>query len=66
VPGKIILIDESTAGFKRKIIFKTYNPKNKKKKQSKMWGIRLFALAESDTGYIHSMIPNYRKLTGDV
>jgi hypothetical protein len=30
------------------------------------WGIRLFALAESDTGYVHSIIPNYGKLTGDV
>jgi hypothetical protein len=28
--------------------------------------IRLFALAESDTGYVHRRIPNYGKLTGDV
>jgi hypothetical protein len=31
-----------------------------------MWGIRIFALAESDTGYIHSIIWNYGKLTGDM
>jgi hypothetical protein len=30
------------------------------------WCVRLFALAESDTGYVHSIIPNYGKLTGDV
>jgi hypothetical protein len=26
------------------------------------WEIRLFALAESDTGYVHSIIPNCGKL----
>jgi hypothetical protein len=56
---KTLLIDESTVGFKCKIIFETYNKKTK-------WGIRLFILAESDTGYVHSIIPNCRKLTGDV
>jgi hypothetical protein len=61
VPGKDIVIDESTVGFKHKIIFQTYNPKTPMK-----WGIRLFALAESDTGYVHSIIPNCGKLTGDV
>jgi hypothetical protein len=29
------------------------------------WGIRLFILAEIDTGYVHSIIPKYGKLTGD-
>jgi hypothetical protein len=61
VPGKNIVIDESTVEFKHKIIFKIHNPKKPMK-----WGIRLFALAESDTGYVHSIIPNYAKLTGDV
>jgi hypothetical protein len=28
VPGKNIVIDESTVEFKHKIIFETYNPKN--------------------------------------
>jgi hypothetical protein len=62
VPGKNIAIDESTVGFKHKIIFKTHN----KKKNPKKWGIRLFVLADSDTGYVHSIIPNYGKLIGDV
>jgi hypothetical protein len=29
-------------------------------------GIRLFVLAGSDTGYVHSKIPYYGKVTGDV
>jgi hypothetical protein len=52
VLGKNTAIDESTVGFKRKIVFKTYNPKKPTK-----WGIR-FVLAESDTGYVHSITPN--------
>jgi hypothetical protein len=55
-----IATEESTVGFKHKIIFKIYNPKEPKK-----WGIRLFVLAESDTGYVHSIIPNYGKLMGN-
>jgi hypothetical protein len=51
---KSIAIDESTVGFKSKLIFKIYNPKKKPMK----WGIRLFVLAGSDTGYVHSIIPN--------
>jgi hypothetical protein len=39
-------------------------PRQTKKK--KKWGSRLYAIAESDTGYVNSIIPNYRKLTGDV
>jgi hypothetical protein len=27
---------------------------------------RLLAIAENDTDYVHSIIPNYGKLTGDV
>jgi hypothetical protein len=30
------------------------------------WGIGLFVLAHSDTGYVHSTVQNYGKLTGDV
>jgi hypothetical protein len=45
---------------KGKIIFKTYSPKEWMK-----WGIRLFVLADSDTGFVHSRSSYYRKLTGD-
>jgi hypothetical protein len=61
LPGKNIAVDESTVGFKRRIIFEIYNPK----KSTKL-GIRLFVLAESDTAYVHSKITNYGKLTGDI
>jgi hypothetical protein len=61
VPSKNIAIDESTVVFKGKIIFKTYNPKKPTK-----WGIRIFVLADSDSGYVHSTIPYYGKLTGDM
>jgi hypothetical protein len=30
------------------------------------WGVRLFALAKSDTGYIHNITANYWKVMGDV
>jgi hypothetical protein len=40
--------------------FRIYNPENPTK-----WSIRLFILAESDTGYVHSIIPNYGILTSD-
>jgi hypothetical protein len=60
VPGTNTAINESTAAFKRKMIFETYNKKKTK------WGIRLFVLADSDTGYVDSIIPNYRKCTGNV
>jgi hypothetical protein len=46
VPGKKIAIDESAVGFKSKIISETYNPK-----KSINWGIRLFVLADGDTGH---------------
>lgn len=61
IPGRNIAIDESTVGFKGKILFKTYNPKKPTK-----WGIRIFVLADSDTGYVHSIIPYYGKHTGEV
>jgi hypothetical protein len=40
--------------------FKNYNKKTTKRP------IRLFTLAESDTGYIHTIVPNYGKVTSDV
>jgi hypothetical protein len=61
MPGKKIAIDESTDGFKHKIIFESYNAKKPMK-----WGIRLLVLADSDTGYAHSVIPNHGKHTDDL
>jgi hypothetical protein len=41
------------------------NFQNLKSKKPMNWGIRLFVLTDSDTGYVHSIIPYYGKLTGD-
>jgi hypothetical protein len=40
VPGKNIVIDESTVGFKLKIIFETYNPKRKHRSEASDVGCR--------------------------
>jgi hypothetical protein len=61
VPEKNVTIDESAVSFKGKVSFKTYNPK-----KSTKWGLRLFILADSDTGYVRSIIPHYVKITGEV
>jgi hypothetical protein len=58
VPGINVAIDESTVGFMGKISFKTYNPE-----KTTNWGLRLFILADSETGYVHSIIPYYGKIT---
>jgi hypothetical protein len=60
VPGKSTAIDESSVGFKHKIILKIYNPEKPTK-----WVIRLFELAESNTYYVHSIIQSYGKHTGN-
>jgi hypothetical protein len=59
VPGKNIAVDESTVGFKAKIILKTYNPKKQQNGASDY-------LCDSGTGCVHSVILYYRKLTGDM
>jgi hypothetical protein len=45
----------------QKISFKTFNPKKPTK-----CGLRLFVLPDSETGYVHSIIPYYGKITGEV
>jgi hypothetical protein len=61
VPGKNVAIDESAVGFLGKISFKTYNPKKPTK-----WGLRLFIFSDSETSYVHSIIPFFGKITGEV
>jgi hypothetical protein len=46
----------STKLFSKLIIKK--KQKQKKKTTPTKWGIRLFVLADSDTGYVHCIIPN--------
>ncbi|KAL6417866.1 hypothetical protein ACFW04_012481 [Cataglyphis niger] len=58
IPGEHICVDESTIKFKGRISFLTYNPKKPTK-----WGIRVYALADSKTGYICCILPYYGSLT---
>lgn len=54
IPGQNICVDESIVKFKGKISFITYNP-NKPTK----WGIRIYVLADSETGYVYNILPYY-------
>lgn len=58
IPGKDICVDESIVKFKGKIAFITYNPKKPTK-----WGIRIYVLADAETGYVYSILPYYGSLT---
>lgn len=59
-PKEDISIDESTIGFKGRIIFKMYNPQKPTK-----WGIRVYTVADSATGYIVGFVPYFGKPTTD-
>ncbi|CAK9833061.1 PiggyBac transposable element-derived protein 4 [Anthophora retusa] len=58
VPAQNIAVDESTVGFKGRVSFKTYNPKKPNK-----WGLRLYVLADSLTGYVYTFLPYFGKQT---
>ncbi|KAK2574890.1 hypothetical protein KPH14_008342 [Odynerus spinipes] len=57
-PGAEICVDESTIKFKGRVSFITYNPKKPTK-----WGIRVYTMADSNTGYICGILPYYGSLT---
>ncbi|CAK9804154.1 PiggyBac transposable element-derived protein 4 [Anthophora plagiata] len=57
-PGKEICVDESVVKYKGRVSFITYNPKKPTK-----WGIRIYTLADSGTGYICGILPYYGSLT---
>ena len=57
-PGREIYVDESTIKFKDQISFITYNPKEPTK-----WGIRIYTMADSNTGYICGILPYYGSFT---
>ena len=59
-PHKRISVDESTIGFKGRVIFKCYNP-NKPTK----WGLRVYTMCESESAYIVAFVPYYEKYTTD-
>lgn len=60
VPAQNISVDESIVGFKGRISFKTYNSKKPNK-----WGLRLYVLADSSSGYVYTFLPYHGKQTTD-
>ncbi|XP_043498380.1 piggyBac transposable element-derived protein 1-like [Polistes fuscatus] len=59
-PGREICVDESTIKFQCRVSFIAYNPKKPTKR-----GIRVYAMADSTTGYICGILPYYGSLTTD-
>lgn len=51
-PSANVSIDESTIGFKGRVIFKVYN-----KDKPQKWGIKVFVLSDSCNGYVCSILP---------
>lgn len=51
-------VDESTVAFKGRVSFKCYNPKKPTK-----WGLKVFVLSDSRSGYVHSFEPYYGSST---
>lgn len=60
LPNRKVSVDESAVGFKGRILFKVYN----KEKPTK-WGIKIFILSESKSGYICALEPYFGKVTTD-
>lgn len=60
VPKKNICIDESTVGFKGRVAFICYNPKKPTK-----WGMRVYCLCDSETGYVCCHVVYYGQTTTD-
>ncbi|CAL7939067.1 unnamed protein product [Xylocopa violacea] len=58
VPGEQICVNESTIKFKGRVSFITHNSKKPTK-----WGIRIYTLADSNTGYVCGILPYYGSLT---
>ncbi|KAL2731760.1 piggyBac transposable element-derived protein 4-like [Vespula squamosa] len=57
-PSQKICVDESVVKLKGRILFITYNPQKPTK-----WGIRIYILADFNTGYICGILPYYGSLT---
>lgn len=60
IPYEAVVVDESVVKFKSRIAFITYNP-NKPTK----WRMRIYALADSKTGYLFTILPYYGNITSD-
>ncbi|XP_017763339.1 PREDICTED: uncharacterized protein LOC108553081 [Eufriesea mexicana] len=60
-PGNEICVDESIVKFKGRVSFITYN-----RKKPTIWGIEIYTLADSGTGYICGILPYYGSLTTQI
>ncbi|XP_024220714.1 piggyBac transposable element-derived protein 4-like [Bombus impatiens] len=58
IPGQNISLHESIVTFRGKISFITYNPIKPTK-----WSIRIYAMVDSETGYIYTTLPYYGSIT---
>ena len=60
VPGENISVDESTIGFKGRVLWKCYNPNELTKR-----GLRLYTMCDSASAYIMAFVPYFGKFTTD-
>ena len=60
IPGKNICVSESIIKFEGNISFITYNPIKPTKSS-----IRIYAMADSETGYTYSILPYYGSITSE-
>lgn len=60
VPQSTVSVDESTVGFKGRILFKTYN-----KDKPQKWGLKIFVLADSSNGYVCALEPYMGSVTAN-
>ncbi|XP_041093516.1 piggyBac transposable element-derived protein 4-like [Polyodon spathula] len=60
IPGRDICIDESTVGFNGRVVFKCYSPQMPTKS-----GLRVFVLADCETGYVCAIVPYFGSPTRD-
>lgn len=58
VPNQKIAIDESTVGFKGRLLWKCYNPQKPTK-----WGLRVYCLCDSETSYVYCFVVYYGSST---
>ncbi|KAK2588065.1 hypothetical protein KPH14_004130 [Odynerus spinipes] len=58
IPNKSVSVVESVIKYKGRIGSTVYNPRKPTK-----WGIRLYVLADSESGYLYSFLPHYGSIT---
>lgn len=61
IPPYELSMDESTISFKGRIHFKQYNPKKPIK-----WGLKVFVVSDSRSGYIYTFEAYYGAITSEI